>query len=187
MARSNRWDHAILAVLQEAEQPLEYSEIARRATRKVLGATPASTVTATLSAMVEAGTVVRTEREVFRLNGEYHLGGETTVANDRSSAATTKRSQPTKHGVLPRLSRRKKGEMHVATAIGLLMFVGAVFLACAGFMGWIMVDCPPFKAQFPPAGISCNLFFSLTSIGMPIALASIIVAAVVDIITMPAD
>ena len=187
MARSTCWDQTLLAVLQEAEQPLDPAEIARRVTQKVPGATPASAVTATLSAMVEAGTVVRTEREVFRLNGEYHVAAETAVADDGRSATTTEQSQPAKRGVLPRLSRRKKGEIHVATAIGLFMFVAAAFLACAGFMGWVMVDCPPFKMQFPPAGISCRLFFSLMSIGMPIALAGIILAAVVDMVTTPSD
>ena len=174
-------------MLRETEQPLASAEIAHRITQKVLGATPASTVATTLSAMVEAGTVVRTEREVYSLNGEYYAAAETAVADDSESVAITTQSKPAKRGALTRPLRRRKGDIHVATAIGLLMSVTAALLACVGFMGWIMVDCPPFKAQFPPAELSCSLFFSLASIEMLMALVGVALAGVADIITMPSD
>ena len=65
------WQDAILAVLQQADEPLDYNEITRligeRSLRTLTGATPATTVNRTLGLMIEEKRVARTGRGLYAL------------------------------------------------------------------------------------------------------------------------
>lgn len=75
MARELTWEAAVERILNEAESPLHYSEIAERITTKELrrgGATPAATVAAVLSRSITAGDspYVRLGRGLYALRNK---------------------------------------------------------------------------------------------------------------------
>ena len=81
-----KWRDAIRRVLQEAEEPTHYTDIAQsiidNGYRTKVGATPAATVAAQLGSTSLAGEVTRVERGVYQLKTKRPAAGEGVVADN---------------------------------------------------------------------------------------------------------
>lgn len=87
--REMNWQDAILAVLNEADEPLDYNEITRqiseRGLRTLTGATPASTVNRALGASVVEQKVVRTGRGLYALRETAKRSEEEEAAEEKAA------------------------------------------------------------------------------------------------------
>ena len=83
------WQEAIRTVLGDADEPLDYltitSQIGERGLRTLTGATPASTVSSNLGALVASGDVVRVGRGLYALPETAERTREEEAADEQAS------------------------------------------------------------------------------------------------------
>ena len=90
-SRELSWQDAIMAVLNDAEEPLDYNEITRRigerGLRTLTGATPATTVNRVLGTLVSDDKVVRTGRGLYALPETARRSEEEEAAAETAAEA----------------------------------------------------------------------------------------------------
>ena len=90
-SREMSWQDAIVEVLNEAEEPLDYNEITRqigaRGLRTLTGATPASTVNRFLGSLISEHKVARTGRGLYALPETANRAEEEETAEETAAEA----------------------------------------------------------------------------------------------------